>query len=270
MTALSLRLRESTASTVDVSHLVPERLRELTADAIAEIQVWKGAERLPLGDVFEINGTPCDALVFETDCASLWGIGYGMTEGQISVHGSAGPYAGRKMRGGKLHITGDAGEYAGNAMRGGRLVIDGDAGDCVAAARPGEKYGMEGGLLLVRGNAGDRVGERMRRGSVLIEGNCGAWTAARMRAGTIAVLGSTGDGLGWAMRRGTILLRQPPTNLSPLFRDNGEHALSILALMSRAWRELDGPFAALNPKRVQRWLGDRSVQGLGEILLLRD
>lgn len=270
MTALTLRLRESTASTFDVSHLIPQRLRELTVDAIAELQVWKGAERLPLGDVFDISGSPGDSLNFETDCASLWGIGYGMSEGQISVHGPAGPYAGRKMRGGEMHITGDAGEYAGNAMRGGRIVIDGHAGDCAAAARPGEKYGMEGGLLLIRGNAGDRIGERMRRGSVLIEGNAGDWTAARMRAGTIAVLGTTGDGLGWAMRRGTIVLQQRPTTLSPLFRDNGEHSLSILTLMSRAWRGLGGPFAALNPKRVQRWLGDRSVQGVGEILLLRD
>ncbi|MCK8515422.1 formylmethanofuran dehydrogenase subunit C [Methylonatrum kenyense] len=270
MTALRLRLREPTASTIDVSHLVPERLRELSPEGVAQLQVWKGAERLPLGELFDISGAPGETLEFETDAACLWGIGYGMSEGTIRVHGPAGPYAGRKMRGGELHITGNAGEYAGNGMRGGRIVIDGDAGDCLAAARPGEKYGMEGGLLLVRGNAGDRVGERMRRGSVLIEGNSGAWTAARMRAGTIAVLGSTGHGLGWAMRRGTILLRQPPASLSPLFRDNGEQALSILALMSKAWRGLDGPFVALNPCRVQRWLGDRSVQGLGEILLLQD
>lgn len=270
MTALHLRLRESTGSTVDVSHLVPERLRELSPEAIAKLPVWKGAERLPLGDIFEVSGTAGDTLEFETDSGCLWGTGYGMSEGAITVNGPAGPYAGRKMRGGVLHITGDAGEYAGNGMRGGRIVIDGNAADCLAAARPGEKYGMEGGLVLVRGNAGDRVGERMRRGSVLIEGDSGVWTAARMRAGTIAVLGRSGAGLGWAMRRGTILLRQAPTELSPLFRDNGEQSLSILALMSRAWRDLDGPFAALNPHRVQRWLGDRSVQGLGEILLLRD
>ena len=270
MSGLTLRLRDASAVPVDVSHLTPERLEGLDTAAIAELMVWQGAERLPRREVFTVDGTPGDTLTVETESTGLWGVGHGMTRGTIRVTGPAGQYAGRRMRGGLLEIHGDAGDHAGNGMRGGRIIIDGNAGDYLGAARPGEKYGREGGLVLVRGNAGDRVGERMRRGSVLIEGDAGSWVAARMRAGTIGILGTTGSGLGWAMRRGTILLREQPAALSPLFRDNGEQRLSILALMARAWRELDGPFAALNPERVQRWLGDRSVQGVGEILLLKD
>jgi len=267
MSAMTFSLREPLRSPVDVSHLTPNGLAGLDAGAIRELPVWRGAERLRVGDVFDISGDDVLDLVFQAELPVLTGVGHGMEHGRITVQGLAGPYAGRRMRGGELHIQGDAGAYAGCGMRGGLLVVQGDAGDFVAAALPGERYGMEGGTVLIHGNAGSRIGDRMRRGSVLIEGNAGDWCGARMRAGTIAVMGATGTGLGAGMRRGTILLWQAPA-LSPMFRDNGGQTLSFTALLIGAWRKLDGRFGQLPvPGRVQRYLGDRSVGGMGEVLV---
>ncbi len=270
MSALTLRLRESMPAAIDVSHLVPERLAELGVGRIAELPLWCGSERLRVDEVFEVSGDDTESLVFEADAPTLQGVGYRMARGTITVNGPTGAYCGWKMRGGKLTVRGDAGAYAASGMRGGLLSVEGNAGDFLAAARPGERYGMEGGVVLVRGNAGVRVGERMRRGSVLVEGSVADWCAARMRAGTIGVLGDTGAGLGWGMRRGTILLAQPPDLLSPLFRENGEQRLSFLALLARSLESLQTPFTDLlrATATVRRYVGDRSVAGIGELLLL--
>ncbi|MDQ3774496.1 MAG: hypothetical protein M3461_09090, partial [Pseudomonadota bacterium] len=42
----------------------------------------------------------------------------GMSEGRIEVHGSAGDYLGREMRGGHIRVRGSAGHCAGQGMRG--------------------------------------------------------------------------------------------------------------------------------------------------------
>ncbi len=120
----------------------------------------------------------------------------------------------------------------------------------------------------MKGNAGERVGDHLRRGTILIEGNAGDYCGSRMTAGTIAVMGQTGRYLGYAMRRGTLLLWQKPV-LSASFNDCGAHTLGFLPLLFASYRKFNSKFADATAAftRVQRYAGDMSETGKGEILV---
>jgi formylmethanofuran dehydrogenase subunit C len=153
-------------------------------------------------------------------------------------------------------------------MKNGYMEITGNTGDFLAAALPGNKQGMKGGTVLIKGNAGERAGDHMRRGILLIEGNVGDYCGSRMVAGTIAVMGKTGRYLGYAMRRGTFLLWEQPT-LSATFNDCGSHTLAFLPILFASLKKIDSKFSADSAgfNRVQRYGGDMSVMGRGEVLV---
>jgi formylmethanofuran dehydrogenase subunit C len=129
---------------------------------------------------------------------------------------------------------------------------------------------MSGGAITVGGNAGDRVGQRMRRGTIVIHGNTGDYCGAHMVAGSIIVLGTTGDGLGSGMKRGSILLANPPPRILPTFNPSGHLKLGLLPLFFRHLADT-GVAPGLQDRfssAAQRYAGDRSRDGKGEILLL--
>jgi formylmethanofuran dehydrogenase subunit C len=128
---------------------------------------------------------------------------------------------------------------------------------------------MTGGTVVITGNTGARTGDHMRRGMILIEGNAGDYCGSRMVSGTIAVLGQVGAHLGYAMKRGTLLLQQAPEKgISANFNDCGSHTLAFLPLMFASFRKLDSEFSRVEPfSRVQRYAGDLSGIGMGEILV---
>ncbi len=148
------------------------------------------------------------------------------------------------------------------------LKINGNAGDFLGAALPGNKMGMKGGTILVKGNVGERAGDHMRRGNILIEGNAGDYCGSRMTAGTIAVMGQTGRYLGFAMRRGTLLLWNQP-QASARFNDCGAHTLAFLPILFASFKKLNSKFADSSAafNRVQRYAGDMSEMGRGEVLV---
>jgi formylmethanofuran dehydrogenase subunit C len=108
----------------------------------------------------------------------------------------------------------------------------------------------------------------MRRGTLLIEGNAGDYCGSRMVAGTIAVMGQTGRYLGYAMRRGTLLLWNQP-QLSATFNDCGSHTLAFLPILFASFKKLNSKFAkeSASFNRVQRYAGDMSEMGRGEVLV---
>lgn len=270
MKPLTLTLRELPQQRLDLSALVPDKLKLLSLQQIALLPLWLGNRQYALADLFAIDGDNTGRLAFKNTCDRLDGIGAGMQSGSIHVEGDAGAYLGQGMRGGEIQVGGRCGIFAGAEMHGGRIIIDGDAGDFAGAARDGERLGMRGGLILVRGSAGARLGDRQRRGVILVEGNVGAYCASRMIAGTIGVLGNAAEYAGCNMRRGTLLLRHLPQSLPATFNDNGEHDLHFLTLLLQSFRTLDSRFAGVQPfTRVQRFVGDRACGGLGEILVWR-
>jgi len=127
--------------------------------------------------------------VFDGDPLSVAAGGYtqALSEGHIELHGSAGDYLGRGMRGGHIRVRGDA----GRSHRG-----LGDVGDFAGGAAPGTTEGMNEGTILVSGNVGHRTGDRMRRGMLVVKGSAGDYLGSRMKGGTIVVLGPTGRSVG--------------------------------------------------------------------------
>ncbi|WP_431854758.1 formylmethanofuran dehydrogenase subunit C [Azospirillum sp.] len=265
MTGLVLTAREAGGPPIDLTGVLPERLTDIGA-----MSVTCGRRRVRLDELFELgDGGPSGTLILRPGGAVLDNVGAGMAAGEIVVEGNCGDNAGAGMRGGALLVEGDCGAYAAAEMAGGRLRVGGAAGDFLGAPLAGSPRGMRGGSVVV-GRAGDRVGERMRRGLIAVQGDVGGWCGARMIAGSIVVGGEAGAGLGSAMRRGSILLARDPAEPPPGFVDGGEHELLFLELMRRdlmaagAW-PVEFPQAGI---RARRLIGDRTVGGLGELLVL--
>ena len=126
---------------------------------------------------------------------------------------------------------------------------------------------MSQGKITVCGDTGDRLGDKMRRGVILVEGDAGDYAGSRMIAGTLGILGKTGAYTGFAMKRGTILLTQSPS-LHATLQDCGAHDLPFLSLLFKSFAE-NSQFAKLASTRVQRFAGDLSINGNGEILILQ-
>jgi len=268
MSALTFTLKKQPNQRVDMSPLVPANLSGKTLAEIAEIPLQCGKPLIPVGELFDITGDDALDIVISNSFAKLDFIGKELDGGSITVNGDAGAYLGIGMKSGEIKVNGNAGLYAACEMKKGYLEINGNVGDFLGGALPGNKMGMKGGSILVKGNAGDRVGDHMRRGLILIEGNAGDYCGSRMTAGTIAVLGNTGKYLGYAMRRGTLLLWIQPQLLAS-FNDCGAHTLGFLPLLFGAFKAFNSKFAdpTISFNRVQRYAGDMSEMGRGEVLV---
>jgi formylmethanofuran dehydrogenase subunit C len=149
----------------------------------------------------------------------------------------------------------------GERMKKGEIWVEGDAGDYLGA-------NMQNGSIICQGNAGDRLGDNMRRGIIIVEGNAGNYSASRMIAGTIVVLGKLGNYTGFSMKRGTLILTSPPILHSTL-QDCGIHTLPYLSLLFKSLSPLSSKLADVSKQRVQRFAGDLSQNGTGEILVLQ-
>jgi formylmethanofuran dehydrogenase subunit C len=152
-------------------------------------------------------------------------------------------------------------DYLGHKMKNGEIKIHGDVGDFLGA-------NMQNGNIICHGNAGDRLGDNMRRGFILVEGDAGNYAGSRMIAGTIGILGRLGSYPGYSMKRGTILLTQQPS-LHATFQDCGFHTLPYLSLLFKSISPLSTKLSEIASNRVQRFGGDLSQSGTGEILVFQ-
>ena len=268
MSALTLTLKTSPEQRIDMSPLSCHLLKTLSITDIAALTLQSGKRKLRVDELFTIEGTDSQQLIIKNSHEKLDFIGKDLEGGSICVEGDAGAYLAMGMKAGDIKVSGNVGLYAACEMKKGYLEVSGNAGDFLGAALPGNKMGMKGGTILVKGNVGQRAGDHMRRGNILIEGNAGDYCGSRMTAGTIAVMGQTGRYLGYAMRRGTLLLWNQP-QLSASFNDCGAHTLAFLPILFASFRSLNTKFAdvAQSFNRVQRYAGDMSEMGRGEVLV---
>ena len=268
MSALTFSLKSKPAQRVDISPLVCQHLSGLSIAEISALTLQSGKLKLRVDELFTLTGSDTKDIVINNSADNLDFIGQDLDGGSITVNGDAGAYLAFGLKSGEIKVSGNAGLYAACEMKKGYLEISGNAGDFLGAALPGNKMGMKGGTILVKGNVGERAGDHMRRGNILIEGNAGDYCGSRMTAGTIAVMGQTGRYLGYAMRRGTLLLWNQP-KLSASFNDCGAHTLAFLPILFGSFKTLNSRFAdaaeAFN--RVQRYAGDMSEMGRGEVLV---
>jgi formylmethanofuran dehydrogenase subunit C len=245
---LTLTLRTQPPARVDATPLVPERLSELDADEIAAVTLRCGAERVPVGELFEVTGAADEELELAGDLRRF-------------------DWIGARMPGGKIVVRGDVGAWAGAEMSGGVLRILGDAGARLGASFPGARVGMTGGEIVVTGNAGEEAGAGMRRGLVAVGGRTAGGAGLRMLAGTVIALGGIGAEAGLGNKRGSLVSGRAVQPL-PAYALATRFQPPALRLQLLRVRELgltvgeelvDGNWA--------RWSGDRTELSRGEILI---
>ncbi len=266
---LRLTYKQPQSVPVEVEGLLPEFVRGLSLAEIERLEIFRGNEKLPLGELFKVSDDPSDLqMEFEGDLSGVHWIGTKMTSGTIRVAGPAGRHVGSEMSGGAIHVHGDASDWVGGEMHGGLIHVRGRAGNLIGSAYRGSKRGMTGGTILVEGPVGDEIGHSMRRG-LLAVGGCGDFAGINMIAGTILVFGPVGMRTGAGMRRGTIaLLGGQAPMLLPTFRRGGSDKLPILKLVLRELASLGYPFdPALQEASYQMYHGDDVTVGRGEVLV---
>lgn len=247
---LTLTLRAEPPARVTAAPLLPERLRGLSASAVAALDLRCGGETAAVGDLFEVSGAGSEeeGLVLTGDLRRLDWVGAGMSSGEIVVRGDVGGWAGAEMRGGVLRIFGDAGHRLGGAY-------------------PGARAGMTGGEIFVLGDAGEEAGAGLRRGLIAIGGRAGAGAGLRMLAGTVIALGGIGAEAGLGNKRGSLVSGRAAEPLpsyafatrfwSPALR------LQLLRLREVGLRVED----AMMTGTWARWSGDRTELTRGELLM---
>ena len=145
-----------------------------------------GEAAVPLGDVFELSGTPSGLIRLQGDLRRADRVGAALSEGTVVVESGVG-------------------HEAGIGMSGGVLDVRGDAGDRVGGAAADARRGMTGGELVVRGSVGAEPGTRMRRGLLVVARHVGARPGPAMIAGTLLVFGNAGRAPGIGSKRGSIV-----------------------------------------------------------------
>ena len=230
--SLTLSYHAKTSVPVEIEGVIPDRLRDKSLAEIERLEVFHGNRKLPLAELFRVSGDPADGRIdFEGDLAGVHFIGYGMSDGEIHVHGNAGRHVGGEMTGGRIEVEGNAGDWVGGEMHGGLIQVKGSAGHLIGAAYRGSRQGMTDGTILIGGDVGDEIGSAMRRGILAVGGSCGDAAGFSMIAGSILVFGKCGIRTGAGMRRGTIGLFGPePPKLLPTFRLAGRYRPLFLRL----------------------------------------
>jgi formylmethanofuran dehydrogenase subunit C len=241
--SLTLQYHAKTSVPVEIEGVVPDRLHDKSMAEIEKLAIYHGNQKLALAEMFSVAGDPSDGRIdLEGDLTGVHFIGFGMTRGEIHVHGNAGRHVGGTMSGGRIKVDGNARDYAGCEMHGGLIHIAGRAGHLAGAAYPGNKKGMTDGTILIAGDVGSEAGASMRRGTLVVGGSCADAVGFQMIAGSILVFGSCGARPGAGMRRGTIgLFGTKPTTLLPTFRAAGRFRPLFLRLLFRELVQLGFP-----------------------------
>jgi formylmethanofuran dehydrogenase subunit C len=265
---VTLALRQALDSSIEVDGLTPDRLVHLSGQEIARLPVWRGGERLAVGDVFDVRGSRAPSLVVEGAGPYVHGLGRGMAGGDLLIDGDAGHFTGAGMSGGVIIVKGSVGDDGAAGMSGGAFEVTGQCGDRLGAARPGESRGMTGGEIIVRGHAGRQVAAGCRRGLVVVGGNVGAGAAQRMIAGSLFVFGAVAGGAGQFNKRGSLVAFGDidiPASYRYACAYRPPHIRVTLMYLARRHS------MAVDPRHVngvfRRFCGDALPPGKGEILV---
>ncbi len=266
MKPFTFTLRQEPPQRVDLSALTPDRLAGKSVAEIEKIEIGTTRASIKAGDVFRIAEGDLKNVRYEGGSARFDLIGAKLLPGfSIHVEGDVGAQLGRLAKSGRITVSGSAGVYAASGNEGAHIEIRGDVGDLLAAPLAGELAGMSGGRVVVRGRAGARAGDRLRRGILIIEGDAGDDLGSRFIAGTIIALGKTPGRVGYLNKRGSIVLAKRP-DLPPTYVDCGPQNLTFAKLYARGLKADSAGAAAVLSGRLQRFGGDTSVYGKGEIL----
>ena len=264
---ITLTLKEQPSVPLEAEVLSPDMMAELSTADIRALPVYLGKRQKRVDDFFEVEGGSSDQITVRGDAARVKWIGRAMTRGQITVDGNAGMHLGAYMSGGAIEVSGNASDWVGAEMSGGLIRIGGNAGGQIGAAYRGSNAGMRDGTILIGGSAGLEVGMRMKRGMIAVGGPVRDFAGLQMKGGTI-VLGSGAElRTGAWMMRGTIIaLQRVP--LLPTFAYAATYVPGFLRIYSAYLGGFGVPLPCDEQQGTyQRYTGDTSVPGKGEILI---
>jgi formylmethanofuran dehydrogenase subunit C len=265
--ATILRLKEQPHVPLEAENLSPDVISKLRHDEVSALPLVLGKRQYRLDDFFDVEGPPSEDIEIHGDAGRVKWIGHGMTKGSITIHGNAGMHLGVHMKGGTIEVKGNASDWVGAEMLRGLIRIHGNAGGQIGAAYRGAITGMEGGTILIGGTAGIEIGSRMRRGIIVVGGKARDFVGLQMKGGTIILLSGAEIRAGAWMVRGTII-SMVPVKLMPTFAYACTYRPTFLHQYARELAKLgiaiphegkDGMY--------QRFIGDASVPGKGEILV---
>ncbi len=264
---IRLTLKRPPAVPLEAEVLSPSLLAGLSHTEICGLHLYHGKRRMRVDEFFDVEGERSSTVDITGDLRRVRWLGRGMTDGTLTIHGSAGMHLGARMKGGRIEVFGNADDWVGAEMTNGLVRIHGHAGGQIGGAYRGSLRGMKNGTIIVEGTAGLEVGLRMRRGTIVIGGRVRDFCGLQMKGGTIILLDGAEIRTGAWMNRGTILSLRS-LKLLPTFRfacyDNptfiGVHARFLKPLGIRLpHAPTEGSWA--------RYCGDFCVPGKGEIFI---
>lgn len=264
---ITLTVKEAPGVPLDAEVLSPDVLVSLSNEDIRALPVALGKRQRRVDDFFTVEGAASDEIAIRGDVSRVKWIAQGMTRGRVTIDGSVGMHLASGIKGGSVEVSGDASDWIGAEMAGGFIRVRGSAGGQVGAAYRGGLAGMTGGTIVIDGSAGHEIGMRMKRGTIAVGGRVKDFAGLQMKGGTI-LLGSGADlRAGAWMIRGTIV-SLAPIALLPTFAYAATYNPTFMRLYAKQ-------FAALNialpfderDGAYERYTGDTSVPGKGEILL---
>jgi formylmethanofuran dehydrogenase subunit C len=264
---ITFSLKELPSVPLEAEALSPDVIAGLTNAEIRALPVHLGRRQRRVDDFFDVEGEASDELEIRGDARRVKWIGRGMTRGRIAVQGNAGMHLGAYMKGGAIEVSGDVSDWLGAEMLGGFIHIRGNAGGQVGAAYRGSLSGMTDGTIIVHGSAGLEVGMRMKRGTIVVGKAAKDFAGLQMKGGTIVLCGGAELRTGAWMNRGTIV-SLAPVPLLPTFEYACTHKPTFLRLYAKHLSRfgLAIPYDA-GDGAYQRYTGDTSVPGKGEILV---
>jgi formylmethanofuran dehydrogenase subunit C len=262
-----LTLKEQPNVPLEAETVSPDVFASHTLDEIRSLPVYLGKRERRVDDFFGVDGDAGDEIEIRGDATRVKWIGKGMTRGRITIVGHAGMHLGAQMKGGTIEVSGNVGDWLGAEMSGGFIRVRGNAGGQVGAAYRGSLTGMTDGTVLIDGSAGLEVGMRMKRGTIVVGGAARDFTGLQMKGGTIVLRGGAELRTGAWMIRGTIISLEP-IPLLPTFAYASTYNPTFMRLYARHLGALgiDIPHDE-QQGAYQRYTGDASVPGKGEILV---
>ena len=266
-TIFTLKQRPSVPLETEV--FSPDVVAPLKHAEVCALPVFLGKRQRRMDDFFDIEGDGSDDLEIHGDAGRVKWIGRGMTRGRITIHGDAGMHLGAYLKGGTIEVMGNTSDWVGAEMSGGMIRISGNAGGQIGAAYRGSLAGMKGGTILVGGTAGMEIGMRMRRGVIAVKGPVRDFAGLQMKGGTIVLMSGAEIRTGAWMVRGTIV-SLAPLRLLPTFSYNCAYNPTFLRLYAKSLETMG--FSIPHDDQAgayQRYTGDTSVPGKGEILVWR-
>lgn len=264
---ITLTLKEPPVVPLEAEVLSPDVTAFLANDAIRALPVYLGKRQCRVEDFFTVEGEASDEIEIRGDARQVKWIGRGMSRGTIRIVGNAGMHLGAYMTGGSIEVSGHVSDWLGGEMTDGFIRVGGNAGGQVGAAYRGSRGGMRNGTIIIGGTAGLEVGMRMKRGTIVVGGLVRDFAGLEMKGGTIVLLSGAELRAGAWMNRGTIV-SLAPIPLLPSFLYAATYNPTFLRVYAKHLATL-GIHLPCDIKEggYQRYTGDTSVPGRGEILV---